>query len=364
MSGIDSKSSLLPGPSSRLAGSRTGDPRPRAPVAGTGGASSSSVQAAHSRREHAGIRPWNPVRELPERLRESLSKSELERLERKIATLQNEVASAKLDYVPVFGYLSLLVNNYHELGKRAQDEVVPGRDVVRASLADHAVDVVASTVFRGTPEHPGVVAGLRNMPGESVPGVVLKLPTERAEELLARVLARELFAESDLASENSSMYVPEVGDVTLENGERVKALFFVTNPSSPKALTERQFDYFGSDGLTASRLAYFMAARGGVEISDKNGKTRVMGGPCVDYWTDGYLRIRRESNYPIDFRIARAVEASKSGPSVAGIAERAGDEANALRDAWLTHFSGAAVPWAFRRGSKPRPTAGESQNRR
>ena len=83
-----------------------------------------------------------------------------------LAELQASVEENGLDYVPVFGYSSLRTDNHRELGLPSQADVVPGRDVVDATLPGFDVGAVASTVYRGTPEHPGAVAGLNPHCGE------------------------------------------------------------------------------------------------------------------------------------------------------------------------------------------------------
>ncbi len=134
-----------------------------------------------------------------------------------------------LSYAPVFGYLSLRTNNFHELGLPGPAFVVPGKHTIEAKLNGHDIGVVASTVYRGTPEHPGVVAGLSEKEGATTTGTLLKLPLMRAEELLARVFHREYFAEDDLDGEKpQAMYRPVVREVTTATGEHVDALVFIT----------------------------------------------------------------------------------------------------------------------------------------
>lgn len=239
---------------------------------------------------------WNPIARLAPELQARLSPGDKRAIEVALGELQKQVRAAKLDYVPVFGYLSLRTLNFAELGKRCQADVVHGRDVVNASLPNHDVDVLVSTMFRGTPEHPGAVAGLAAKEGASTPGVVLKVPLDRAEELLAVVLAREMFAEGDLvdlrdqsgAPVSNALYAPKVITVAQEDGRDVPALVFTTNEHGDKAVAATP-DPFGDAaklknhdgiGLSVERMAYLFAAQGG--FVDKSGKA--FGGPAIDYW--------------------------------------------------------------------------------
>src|SRR5262249_3745695 len=157
-----------------------------------------------------------------------------------------------LNYVPVFGYLSLRTDGHRELGKASQADVVPGQDTIEATLCGYSVGVVASTVYRGTPQRPGVVAGLSEAPGRDTAGTLLKVPLPKAEQLLTALFHREYFAEDDLHGDRpQAMYKPVLLEVKTETGETVRALVFITNPESEKALRD----------LTPAQLAWFMGAK-------------------------------------------------------------------------------------------------------
>lgn len=314
----------------------------------------------------ASSRPWDPLGRLPPALRERLGPADVARITDAVSALQRQVREHRLDHVPVFGYLSLRTHNFAELGKRSQDEVVMGRDVVPAALPGHDIDVVASSVVRGTPEHPGAVAGLAPRAGSETPGVVLKLPLARAEELLSVVLARELFAEGDLADARSAdgkassnaMYLPVVKQVRTSEGtsgstsgstnaRMVPALVFMTNLEGAKALNRA--DAFGDDrGLTLERMAWLFAGQGG--LKDDSG--RVAGGPSVDYWQRSYLEARRAAGQSVDPKIAAAIELSRLHPQQAVVDRlliRTDRDARLMVEALRTLFAGVAAPLAIRR---------------
>ncbi|MFD2426736.1 gamma-glutamylcyclotransferase [Ralstonia solanacearum] len=141
---------------------------------------------------------WNPISRLKAEELADIPETVTETLANDIRELRNEVKDKGLDYVPVFGYLSLRYKNSHELGKNNQDEVREGKDWLPATLPGHDLDYVMSTQYRGHCQHPGVVAGLSRSEGKSMEGIILKLPVANAEELLARVIRRELLDENDL----------------------------------------------------------------------------------------------------------------------------------------------------------------------
>jgi hypothetical protein len=285
-----------------------------------------------------------------------LSPTDRETIHRAVAALQAEVEKAGLRYIPVFGYLSLRTDNFRELGKKSQRDVVPGRDVVDATLLGFGIDVVASTVFRGTPEHPGIVAGLSRREGSTTPGVLLKVSLSRAEELLAVLLAREFFAEGDLVDpkdaqgrlQSNAMYIPTLEAVEAE-GRKVRALVFRTNPKSAKSLERESFG--DADGLTPERMAYLMNGRGGFVRDGKR-----FGGTSVAYWSEGYVAARKASGQPIDPRITQAIELSKLMPSQEAldrILARRDPDAELMKEALLYLFKGAAVPIRMRFDQKP-----------
>lgn len=299
-------------------------------------------------------RRWDPIGRLPEALQQRLSPGDRNAINAAVALLQKRVRESKLDYVPVFGYLSLRTQNFAELGKKSQSDVVPGRDVVNATLPDHDVDVLVSTMFRGTPEHPGAVAGLASKKGAATPGVVLKVPLDRAEELLAVVLAREMFAEGDLvdlhgrdgAAVSNALYAPKVNDVVLEDGKTVPGLVFATNEQGDKAV-------FAQDGMamTVERMAYLFAAQGG--FVDATGKA--FGGPAIDYWEKSYLQARKAAGQPVDPKIAAAVELSKLMPQedvIDRIMARTDADARLMQDALRLLFTGVVTPLAMKHHQK------------
>lgn len=293
-------------------------------------------------------KPWDPIARLPDNLQKRLSEGDRALLTKVIRELQQEVEKHDLPYVPVFGYLSLRHDNYRELGMNAQSEVVAGTHVEKAILDGHAIDVVASTVFRGTPEHPGVVAGLSQKSGQQVPGVMLKIPRDQAEELLPVLLAREFFAEGDLrdrsgpngAPISNSMYAPAIETVTVGEGKHTReerALVFRTNPDGAKFLGD----------LTTEQLAHLMAAEGG--FVDAAGNTR--GGAARKYWEDGYLKARAAANEPIDPRIAAAVELAPLFPTMdvlRRLSTRNDADAVLIQKALRFTFKGAASPLALK----------------
>lgn len=309
----------------------------------------------------ASAKKWDPIARLPERLQARLSPGDRRAIEEAVAALQQQVRTAKLDHVPVFGYLSLRTHNCAELGKRSQADVVAGRDVIAAHLPGFDVDLLVSTMFRGTPEHPGAVAGLSQKPGASTPGSVLKLPLDRAEELLAVVLAREMFAEGDLVdgrdqhcAVSNALYAPKVLRVVLEDGREVPALVFATNDKGDKAIAAKADPYGDGQtlGLTVERMAYLFAAQGG--FVDATGNAH--GGPAVEYWEHCYLSARKAAGQPIDAKIAAAVELSKLMPqqdAVDRITARTDREGRLMAEALRLLFTGVAVPLATKQHQKP-----------
>ena len=291
-------------------------------------------------------RGWNAIAHLrPEELA-SIPEAVIEKLEKDLRELHEEVKTKGLDYVPVFGYLSLRYKNFHELGKRSQDEVCQGKDWLPATLPGHGLDFVMSTQYRGHHQHPGVVAGLNNSEGNAMQGVILKLPVANAEELLARVIRRELLDENDLihpttgvaqsvgveqaaptSAEHGAaaspgkprsnlMYTSAVKPVTLPDGvTTVKALVFVTNPDSAKALATVFKD---SGGVSAEQLAYFMTSKG------------KLGGASVDYWKR-FVEICQKTNTPVPPKVRQAIQLAETS-----------DPANA--DDVLGKLKGAAAP--------------------
>ena len=312
------------------------------------GESASHAVVGSSRFSYGESLPkWDVMRALPIAASSRLSAAEKTMISAVVDELRASVQNSGLSYVPVFGYLSLRKDNFRELGKSSQAEVVNGRDTVEASLADHDIDVVASTIYRGTPEHPGVVAGLGSAVGRSTPGTLLKIPLDRAEELLSHIFHREYFAEDDLSGQKpQAMYRPVLREVKTASGETVKALVFVTNDDSAKAVNRN--GVLGSDKLTVEQMAWFMGANGGFE-----GKSGRLGGASRTYWENSYLAPRRSSHEVMDPTIGKAIELSKWVPSPETtdyLAKNALTEPRAMQalEVVLTLFQGAAIPIALK----------------
>ncbi|MDA8523558.1 gamma-glutamylcyclotransferase [Acidovorax sp. NCPPB 4044] len=242
---------------------------------------------------------WKRMAALPPEQRQRLNAKERETVAQAVNELRRHVEASGIDFVPVFGFWSLRTNNHQELGKASQAEVIEGRDTQPARALDYRMDYVASTEYRGRPQHPGAVASIAPSEGGQVPGTLLKLPFDRAEELLTVLLAREVGAEADLRSppdaegapRSSLMYRPVVRPVQMDDGSTLHALLFETNPESAKSLSK----VFGDDeGLTAERLAFFIASsEGGFERDGKK-----LGGPSADYWKAGMQRLAETGDAP------------------------------------------------------------------
>ncbi len=111
----------------------------------------------------------------------------------------------------VFGYGSLIWN--------------PEIDYEHSELARlhgyHRAFCIRSTRYRGTPERPGVVLGLDY--GGSCIGMAFRLRPERRREAIDRLYEREM---------TQRVYVPQLANVTLRCGQRIRALTFVANRRS------------------------------------------------------------------------------------------------------------------------------------
>ncbi len=114
----------------------------------------------------------------------------------------------KLQATWVFGYGSLMWN--------------PEFDFSQAVLARvhgfHRAFCVRSTLYRGTPEQPGVVLGLDF--GGSVDGVAFEIKPGHESEAIDRLYAREMV---------QNIYEPRILNTRLRNGQTVKALTFIAN---------------------------------------------------------------------------------------------------------------------------------------
>lgn len=273
---------------------------------------------------------WDVTRSLPKAERERLSPAERTMIKEVVAELKESAQQQGLGYVPVFGYLSLRKDNYRELGLKSQSEVQEGKHVVDAKLDGHDIGVVASTIYRGTPEYPGVVAGLSARPDALTEGTVLKVPLDRAEELLGLIFHREYFAEDDLEGETpQAMYKPVLREVTTKDGEKLKALVFITNPDSKK-------DINPEGKMTPGELAWFMGASGGFRSPRGH-----HGGLSFDYWSNAY--------FGADKVIREAIELAKYVPSpemLDHVSQHALTDERCMRalDTILELFRGAGMP--------------------
>ncbi|APC66618.2 gamma-glutamylcyclotransferase (plasmid) [Ralstonia solanacearum] len=317
---------------------------------------------------------WNPLSRLkPEELA-GIPETVVEKLGKDLHDLYEDVQSKGLNYVPVFGYLSLRYKNFHELGKRSQDEVREGKDWVPASLDNHALDFVMSTQYRGHHQHPGVVAGLSQSEGSAMDGVILKLPVGNAEELLARVIRRELLDENDLIHpvpatppagtaglassadagparppspkkpHSNLMYSSAVRPVTLPDGAKVKALVFVTNPDSAKSLASVFKD---REGVSPQRLAYLMTSASKGDL----------GGPAIDYWKR-FVESCETAKTAVSPIVSQAIRLASDWPDAFTGEPAAPDDMPRQHQeaAWFRAMTGAAAPRRVWHERKPEPS--------
>lgn len=84
---------------------------------------------------------------------------------------------------------------------------------------------MASIVYRGTPEAPGLVLALDSHAGSHCTGVAYRVAPERGPEALGYLRDRELV---------SSAYRERVEEVVLEDDRRVPALCYVTDRAHPQ----------------------------------------------------------------------------------------------------------------------------------
>jgi len=253
----------------------------------------------------SGTPRFDPLRTLSADEQARISSADRHTMNAALRQLERAVADHKLPFVPVFGYLSLRTRN-GDVFDKPQAEVRPGKDVVSATLPGWDIGVVLSTLYRGRPEHPGTVAGLEEKPGAQTPGSLLKLPLDDADRLLARLFLREMVGEGDLrdrdATTSNGMYIPRVLEVQLDDGTRIPALVFVTNPEGAKNPQQ------GADGeLSVGQLAYFMLGEGGFTSSDGTG----YGGRAIDYWDKSYLALKASLSEPVNPKIKEAVDLAR-----------------------------------------------------
>ena len=110
-----------------------------------------------------------------------------------------------------------------------------------------------SEVYRGTPERPGLVLGLK--PGGSVHGVAFRIPAPLVREQLRILWARELV---------TGDYVPRWLDVRLDDGARARAIGFVMDRSAvsyaaglePAALLDTVCTASGRNGSCADYVLF------------------------------------------------------------------------------------------------------------
>ncbi len=123
---------------------------------------------------------------------------------------------AGLDVDWVFAYGSLI----WDPGDMAITRIEPGR-----LHGYHRSFCIRSTLYRGTPQEPGLVLGLDR--GGSCTGMAQRLDPSLRRESLEHLFAREMPAESD------RVYLPRIVQVRLASGPAVRALAFVADRSLP-----------------------------------------------------------------------------------------------------------------------------------
>jgi glutathione-specific gamma-glutamylcyclotransferase len=82
---------------------------------------------------------------------------------------------------------------------------------------------VYSHVYRGTPERPGLVLGLDR--GGACHGVAFRVDVALREATIRYLRERE---------QATAVYIERIAPITLENGERVRALTFVADRQHPQ----------------------------------------------------------------------------------------------------------------------------------
>jgi len=125
-------------------------------------------------------------------------------------------APAEIDVDWVFAYGSLI----WDPGDMAITRIEPGR-----VHGYHRSFCIRSTLYRGTPEEPGLVLGLDR--GGSCMGMAQQLDPVLRLESLEHLYAREMPAESD------RVYLPRILRVRLASGQSVQALAFVADRTLP-----------------------------------------------------------------------------------------------------------------------------------
>lgn len=152
-----------------------------------------------------------------------------------VVMLCNRPDDVRTDWV--FGYGSLIWN--------------PEFEFERAELARahgyHRAFCVRSTLYRGTPQHPGLVLGLDR--GGSCVGVAYRLAEGSRIQAIEALFAREI------PDPRTSIYLARVVAVRLGDGQLVSALAFVADRSRS---TYQRLD----DAEILERLRYCTGLRG------------------------------------------------------------------------------------------------------
>lgn len=112
----------------------------------------------------------------------------------------------------VFAYGSLIWN----------PGFAPDEQVLARLGGYHRSFCMASVVYRGTPEDPGLVLALDAREGASCSGVAYRVGAAEAAGVLAYLRERELV---------SSAYFEALAPLDLEDGRRVEALAYVIDPA-------------------------------------------------------------------------------------------------------------------------------------
>jgi len=145
-------------------------------------------------------------------------------------------APAELDVDWVFAYGSLI----WDPGDMAITRIEPGR-----IHGYHRAFCIRSTLYRGTPQQPGLVLGLDR--GGSCMGMAQQLDPVRRRESLEHLYAREMPAESD------RVYLPRVLRVQLASGRSVRALAFVADRALPSYALLSDEEILGQIGICHGR---------------------------------------------------------------------------------------------------------------
>ncbi len=143
---------------------------------------------------------------------------------------------ADLEVDWVFAYGSLI----WDPGDMAITRIEAGR-----AHGYHRAFCIRSTLYRGTPEQPGLVLGLDR--GGSCMGMAQHLDPGRRRESLEHLYAREMPAESD------RVYLPRILRVRLASGPEVRAIAFVADRSLPSYARLSEDEILGQIGACHGR---------------------------------------------------------------------------------------------------------------